>query len=128
MWSYPQDLLINFGFIAAKPHLVGLVSALFLHEGLIYLLPNMLFLFVFGRQLEDFFGHLLLLVIFVVCGLAGTGLFYGLNRGATAPCTGSTGAVAGIIGAFWIMFPDSLFDVQALSDGGISLHLRPTPW
>lgn len=70
----------------------------------------MIFLFLFGKQLEDVFGHLLLLGIFVFSALAGTGLL--LDRSATAPCTGSAGAVAGIVGAFWIMFPDAIFDVQ----------------
>jgi membrane associated rhomboid family serine protease len=89
-----------------------LLSSLFLHHGILYLLPNAMFLFIFGKQVEDAFGHLLLLGIFIASGLAGTGLFYVLNRTATIPCTGSNGAVAGIVGAFWIMFPGSIFDVQ----------------
>jgi len=109
--AYPQSVFAEFGFIASQPNVTSLFSALFLHQGILYLLPNAMFLFIFGKQVEDASGHMLLLVVFMVSGLAGSGLFYFLNRAATIPCTGANGAVAGIVAAFWIMFPDSLFDV-----------------
>jgi membrane associated rhomboid family serine protease len=112
MLSYPEQVFSNYGFVAARPHILTLISAILLHQSILYLGPNMIFLFAFGRQLEDVLGHLLFLAIFILSALAGTGLFYGLDRLATTPCTGSTGAVAGIVGAFWIMFPKQIFDVQ----------------
>jgi membrane associated rhomboid family serine protease len=84
---------------------------MFLHPSILYL-ANMIFLFAFGKQLEDVLGHLLFLIIFVVPALAGTGLFYALDWVATTPCTGSSGAIAGIVGAFGIMFPTQIFDIQ----------------
>jgi membrane associated rhomboid family serine protease len=112
MMSYPQELFSSYGFVAARPYILTLVSAMFLHPSILYLAPNMIFLFAFGKQLEDGLGHLLFLTIFALSALAGTGLFYALDRVATTPCTGSTGAVAGIVGAFWIMFPTQIFDVE----------------
>ena len=112
MLSYPEQLFSSYGFVAARPHIVSLISAIFLHPSILYLGPNMVFLFAFGKQLEDVVGHLLFLGVFVLSAVAGTGLFYGLDRLATTPCTGSTGAIAGIVGAFWIMFPTQVFDVQ----------------
>jgi membrane associated rhomboid family serine protease len=74
--SYPQSVFAEFGFIASQPNPLSLLSSLFLHHGILYLLPNAMFLFIFGKQVEDAFWHLLLLGIFIASGLAGTGLFY----------------------------------------------------
>ena len=112
MLSYPPELFAAYGFVAAKPHAVSLVSAIFLHQGIIFVLPNMIFLSVLGKQLEDALGRLLFLGVFVLSGVAGTALFYALNRTSTIPCTGSAGAVAGVVAAFWIVFPDCIFDVE----------------
>jgi len=110
--SYPQQLFAAFGFVAAKPQAVSVISASFLHAGIIFVLPNMIFLSVLGKQLEDAFGPLRFLGVFLLSGVAGTALFYLLDRTSTIPCTGSAGAVAGVVGAFWIVFPDSIFDVE----------------
>ena len=112
MLSYPQQLFATYGFLAAKPHAVGVVCALFLHQGIIFVLPNMIFLSVLGKQLEDALGRLLFLGIFLFSGVVGTALFYVLDRTSTIPCTGSTGSIAGVVAAFWIVFPDSIFDVE----------------
>jgi len=111
-FSYPHQLFASYGFVAAKPRAVSLVSAIFLHQGFIFVLPNMIFLSVLGKQLEDAFGRLLFLGVFVASGIAGNALFYALDRTSTIPCTGSTGAVAGVVAAFWMMFPDNIFDVD----------------
>ena len=110
--SYPPQLFAAYGFVAAKPHAVSLLSAIFLHQGIIFVLPNMIFLSVLGKQLEDALGRLLFLGVFVLSGVAGTALFYVLERTSTIPCTGSAGAVAGVVAAFWMVFPDSIFDVE----------------
>lgn len=110
--SYPQQLFAAYGFVAAKPHAVSVISAMFLHAGIIFVLPNIIFLSVLGEQLEDAFGRLRFLAVFLLSGAAGTALFYLLDRTSTIACTGSAGAVAGVVGAFWIVFPDSMFDVE----------------
>jgi hypothetical protein len=58
--SYPQSVFAELGFIASQPNPLSLLSSLFLHHGILYLLPNAMFLFIFGKQVEDAFGHLLL--------------------------------------------------------------------
>lgn len=110
--SYPQQLFAAYGFVAAKPHAMSAISAVFLHAGIIFVLPNMIFLTVLGKQLEDAFGRVRFVGVFLLSGVAGTALFYLLDRASTIPCTGSAGAVAGVVGAFWIVFPDSIFDVE----------------
>jgi rhomboid family protein len=112
MLSYPQQLFAAYGFVAAKPHAVSIISAIFLHQGIIFVLPNMIFLSVLGKQLEDALGRLLFLGVFLLSGVAGTALFYVLDRTSTIPCSGSAGAIAGVVAAFWIVFPDSIFDLE----------------
>ena len=92
MSSYPPQVFAAYGFVAAKPHAVCLVSAIFLHQGIIFVLPNMIFLSVLGKQLEDALGRSLFLAVFVLSGVTGTALFYALDRTSTIPCTGSAGA------------------------------------
>jgi len=111
MSSYPPQLFAAYGFVAAKPHTVSVISSIFLHQSIIFVLPNMIFLSVLGKQLEDALGRVLFLGVFLLSGAAGTALFYVLDQTSTIPCTGSAGAVAGVVAAFWIVFPDSIFDV-----------------
>lgn len=112
MASYPQEVFTTFGFVPLHPHAATLVSSLFISEGLLYVLPNMIFLSVLGKQLEDAFGHMLFFALYMVCGVGSTLVFYLVNRSVTTPCSGATGALAGVIAAFWIMFPEEVFDVQ----------------
>jgi membrane associated rhomboid family serine protease len=109
MSSYPPQLFVAYGFVAAKPHAVSAVSALFLHQGIIFVLPNMIFLAVLGKQLEDTLGRLMFLGVFILSGVAGTALFCVLDRTSTMPCTG---AVAGVVAAFWVVFPNAIFDIE----------------
>lgn len=112
LMDYPQAAFNIFGFIPAQPHFPALASSLFIHNGLLYILPAMIFLAILGKQLEDVLGHLFFFVFFMVCGIANTLLFYLWHRSAAVPCLGATGAVAGVIAAFWIIFPNQIFDVE----------------
>jgi membrane associated rhomboid family serine protease len=110
--SYPPQLFGAYGFVAMKPHAVNFLSSIFMHQGIIFVLPNMIFLSILGKQLEDALGRLLFLGVFLLSGVAGTALFYVMDHTSTIPCTGSAGAVAGVVAAFWIVFPESIFDVE----------------
>lgn len=82
-----------------------LFIAMFLHGGWLHLLGNMLFLFVFGRSIEDFFGHFRFLLLYLVGGLAGTLVHIALNPDSTVPTIGASGAVAAVLGAYFVRFP-----------------------
>ena len=84
---------------------VPLLASLFLHGGWLHLLGNMLFLFVFGRSIEDRFGHPKFLVIYLLAGLAGSLLHILLNPASRVPTIGASGAIAGILGAYFVTFP-----------------------
>lgn len=84
---------------------VPIFASLFLHGGWLHLLSNMLFLFVFGRSVEDRFGHFKFLQIYFLSGL-GAALFHiFMNAGSIVPTIGASGAIAGILGAYFACFP-----------------------
>ena len=111
-------LVFYFGIIPVRytnPHFVAEVglpglllpifASMFLHGGWLHVLGNMLFLFVFGRSIEDRFGHLKFLFIYFLGGLGGALLHILLNAGSRTPTIGASGAIAGILGAYFISYP-----------------------
>ena len=84
---------------------VTLVTAMFVHGGFLHIGSNMLYLWVFGDNVEDVLGHGTFLVFYLVAGvLAGlTHVF--VNLGSDVPSVGASGAIAGVLGAYLLMFP-----------------------
>ena len=82
-----------------------LFSSMFMHAGWVHLGGNMLYLWIFGDNVEDRFGHIRFLIFYLLCGLAATAaqLFFGLE--STVPNLGASGAIAGVLGAYVLMFP-----------------------
>ena len=88
-----------------------LVTSMFLHGGLLHLGGNMLFLWIFGDNLEDAFGHLGFLAFYLACGaLAGLAQVWSAP-GSTTPMVGASGAIAGVMGAYLLLFPKARVDV-----------------
>lgn len=82
-----------------------LFSSMFLHGGWLHLIGNMWFLWIFGDNIEDRLGHLRYLVFYLVCGL-GAGLAHTLfNLSSAIPTIGASGAVAGVLGGYLLLFP-----------------------
>ncbi|MBS28597.1 MAG: rhomboid family intramembrane serine protease [Alphaproteobacteria bacterium] len=91
--------------LAAVSAPVTLLSHQFLHGGWEHLIFNMLFLWVFGDNIEDALGHLRFVVFFVVCGAAG-GLAQSLvDPGSTTPVIGASGSISGVLGAYLLLYP-----------------------
>jgi len=87
-----------------KPYLSVLFS-MFLHGGWLHILGNMLFLWVFGNNVEDRFGRLRFLLFYLFCGyVAAYGFAYG-NADSTTTLVGASGAIAGVLGAYLVLFP-----------------------
>lgn len=85
--------------------LLPLVTSIFLHSGLMHLAGNMLFLWVFGDNIEDYFGHLGFLVFYLLCGV-GSGLIHVLfNLDSRIPAIGASGAISGVMGAYAVLYP-----------------------
>ena len=91
--------------LTAEGALVPIVVSMFLHGSWPHLLGNMLFLFVFGRSIENRFGHAKFLLIYLLSGLGAAFLHIFINAGSRVPSIGASGAIAGVLGAYFVCFP-----------------------
>jgi len=99
---FPSFLAGHTGFEVA---FLPLVTSMFLHSGWLHIGGNMLFLWIFGDNVEDFFGHIPYLFFYLVCGI-GAGLLHVLfNLHSNIPAVGASGAVSGIMGAYILLYP-----------------------
>jgi rhomboid family protein len=104
----PARYLSAQGTLVAGPaagFFVPAFASMFLHGGWLHLIGNMLFLFVFGRSIEDRFGHLKFLFLYFASGLAAAASHVVLNAGSTVPTIGASGAIAGVLGAYFVCYP-----------------------
>ncbi len=80
---------------------------MFLHSGIMHIAGNMLFLWIFGDNVEDFYGHFTYLLFYLVCGI-GSGLLHVLfNLSSTVPALGASGAISAVMGAYALLYPRS---------------------
>jgi membrane associated rhomboid family serine protease/Zn-finger nucleic acid-binding protein len=106
LWvSEPESFVEKFGFVPAHFFSIGLISYMFLHTGVLHLAFNMLFLWLFGDNVEDQFGHFGYLSFCLVCGLFAVFLHGFFNWGSSTPVIGSSGFISGIMGAYLIFYP-----------------------
>jgi rhomboid family protein len=84
---------------------VSLFAAMFLHGGLLHIAGNMLFLWVFGNNVEDKVGVIRYAVFYLVCGLLASGAHILSAPDSAVPVVGASGAIAGVLGAYLVMFP-----------------------
>ena len=89
------------------PAIVPLVTSMFLHGGFLHILGNMLFLWVFGGNVEDRLGHLRYLGFYFICGIGSALAQVVVNWGSRIPSIGASGAISGVMGAYIILFPSS---------------------
>jgi membrane associated rhomboid family serine protease len=90
------------------PVYVTLLSSIFMHGGWLHLIGNMLFLWVFGDNVENAFGSVKYLLFYVVCGVAASWAQIITDTSSQIPMIGASGAVAGVMGAYLIMFPGAM--------------------
>lgn len=84
---------------------ISLFTSMFLHAGLWHFAGNMWFLWLFGDNVEDRLGSARFFVFYLLCGVAAAGAHVALNGNARVPCVGASGAIAGVLGAYVLMFP-----------------------
>ena len=82
-----------------------ILTAMFLHGGFLHLLGNMLFLWIFGDNVEDALGHFRYLVFYLTAGAGATLLQAFISPASTVPNLGASGAIAGILGAYFVYYP-----------------------
>ncbi len=82
-----------------------LFTSMFMHAGWLHLGGNMLYLWIFGDNVEDRFGHVMFTIFYLLCGLAATFAQLAFSMGSDVPNLGASGAIAGVLGAYILMFP-----------------------
>jgi rhomboid family protein len=88
-------------------HVVNVFTAMFVHASWLHVLGNMLFLWVFGDNVEDILGHAKYLVFYLACGVAAAMAQVAMDPASRIPMVGASGAIAGVMGAYLMKFPRS---------------------
>ena len=84
---------------------VPLFTSMFLHASFLHVAGNMLFLWIFGDNIEDYIGHFQYLVFYLVSGVAAGATHILVNQTSRVPSVGASGAIAGVMGAYFILYP-----------------------
>jgi membrane associated rhomboid family serine protease len=106
-WAFvPRRFLANPG-----GDFLTLFSSMFMHAGWVHLGGNMLYLWIFGDNVEDRFGHVMFTIFYLLCGLVATFAQLAFSTGSNVPNLGASGAIAGVLGAYIVMFPQGKVNV-----------------
>jgi membrane associated rhomboid family serine protease len=105
--AIPYDITHDIVLPPPSPPIPGLtlLSSMFLHGGLLHIFFNMLFLAVFGPEIEYLCGHVRYLIFYLVCGLLGGFAQVAVGPDSHVPAIGASGAIAGVLGAYLVNFP-----------------------
>src|SRR4030043_907719 len=100
-WAFiPSRFLANpFG------NFLTLFTSMFMHAGWLHLGGNMLYLWIFGDNVEDRFGHTKFIIFYLLCGIAATFAQLAFSTDSNVPNLGASGAIAGVLGAYIVLFP-----------------------
>jgi len=110
---------------SAVPSWMTMLTCLFLHGSFMHILGNMWFLFIFGDNVEDRFGHLGYAIFYLCCGVAASLVHYLSETTSTLPTIGASGAIAGMMGAYFVWYPGA--KVQTLIPLGIFSQIIIVP-
>lgn len=100
-WSFiPTRFLAN-----PVGQVLTIFTSMFMHADYLHIGSNMLYLWIFGDNVEDRFGHALFLIFYLVCGIGATFAQLAFNLDSSIPNLGASGAIAGVLGAYILMFP-----------------------
>jgi membrane associated rhomboid family serine protease len=125
--ALPANLGPNDIYLAQPPHpsWLTIFSSMFMHANLLHIGGNMLFLWIFGNNVEDALGKMRFLLFYMVCGLIAAIAQIATNPFSLVPTLGASGAIAGVLGAYLIMFPGAR--VLTLIFLGFFAFLREIP-
>ncbi len=87
------------------PLVFPFISAMFLHGSWVHIIGNMLYLWIFGDNVEDRLGHFNYLIFYLIAGIAGSVAHIITSPGSQVPIIGASGAIAGVLGAYFLTFP-----------------------
>lgn len=104
---------------------IGLFTTMFLHGGLMHIGGNMLFLYIFGDNLEDHFGHVGFLMFYLASGFVASAAHIVADPMSMTPTVGASGAIAGVMGGYLLLFPRAKVDVLILAGYYLRTVLMP---
>jgi membrane associated rhomboid family serine protease len=99
--SHLTDMTLDLPF----PVLLSPFTSMFIHADLMHIGGNMLYLWIFGNNIEEYLGHFKFLIFYFLSGLAAVAMFVVVDPGGKAPLIGASGAIAGVLGAYLVVFP-----------------------
>jgi membrane associated rhomboid family serine protease len=109
--SLPRDVLPVFlqvyGVVPAQLHALTLLTSMFLHGSWMHVIGNMWYLWIFGDNVEDRVGHGRFIVFYLLCGIAAAFGQIVIDPESTLPTIGASGAIAGVMGAYFVLYPRS---------------------
>lgn len=115
--SVGESSIVKWAFVPSQfvehplSNVPTLFSSMFMHAGWGHIIGNMLYLWIFGDNVEDRFGKIFYLGFYLFCGIAATFAQLAFNSGSTVPNLGASGAIAGILGAYIVLFPGQKVNV-----------------
>jgi len=96
----------RYAFLSTSPFL-NVFTSMFMHGGFLHLGGNMLYLWIFGNNIEDVLGHIKFAIFYLLSGIAAVLSFTALSPNSTVPMIGASGAIAGVLGAYIVRFPNA---------------------
>ncbi len=107
-------LISTFAFVPYEFKLFTIFTSMFMHGGLMHIIGNMWFLYIFGDNVESILGHVRFLLFYLFCGIGAAVAQFLIQPDSTTPMVGASGAIAGVLGAYMIKFPKARVHVLAV--------------
>ncbi len=108
-----ENFIFNYGIVPKRFFSIfpvdwhTIFSAMFLHGGWMHFLGNMLFLYIFGDNVEDKLGHIIYLIFYIFCGIVAAILQIVFSFNSSVPMIGASGAIGGVLGAYFLLYPNA---------------------
>jgi len=109
-----RSLVYMYGFVPAEFNPLTIFTSMFMHGGFAHIIGNMLFLYIFGDNVESILGHVKYFIFYLACGIGAALAQFFVEPASQVPMIGASGAVAGVLGAYMIRFPKARVHVLAV--------------
>ena len=107
-------IISTYALTPAAPSVITVFTSMFMHGGLMHIVFNMWFLWIFGDNIESVLGHKRYVLFYLLCGVGAALAQIQINTGSQIPMVGASGAIAGVLGAYLIRFPRATVHVLVI--------------
>ena len=108
------DIISTYALTPTTPSVITVFTSMFMHGGLMHIIFNMWFLWIFGDNIESVLGHKRFVLFYLLCGVGAALAQIQINTGSQIPMVGASGAIAGVLGAYLIRFPRATVHVLVI--------------